>query len=240
MFNIKMAELVIKIDNKYDYLLNLCKDYIVSDDETVDFSVSATAEEIQAEQDSSESSFSKGYLESICVYRKIAAIIPRYNAFLFHSAVVEVDGEAYAFTAKSGVGKTTHIRLWKELLGEKVRIINGDKPIFKVFDDKVIAYGTPWCGKEGYNINTCAPLKAICFVERGESNKIFDYEKSAAVGKIVHQIYIPKSSDDIIKLLNLLDSTMKLVDVWKLKCTIDIKAAQLSYNTMKGGQLNED
>ena len=236
MFKIKIAELVIEIDNKYDFVKKQCIDYIVDDSLTADFTVSASEEQIKTENESSESNFSNGYLESVCIYRNIAYILPKFNAFLFHAAVVCVDGQAYAFTAKSGVGKSTHIRLWQNLLGEKLSIINGDKPILRIKDDKVYAYGTPWCGKEGYNINTSAPLKAICFINRGSVDEITPFEKSEAAGKVIHQIIVPKNYEDIVSILDMLDFTLKKVDVWKLKCTINISAAELSYNAMKGGQ----
>lgn len=231
-----MADFVIEIRNKYDYVKKQCADYIVDVDEQALFFVEATQDDIENEKNSSEFNFDVGYLESVCIYRNIAYMLPKYNAFLFHAAVVAVDDKGYAFTAKSGVGKSTHIRLWKDLLGEKLTIVNGDKPIIREIDGKIYAYGTPWCGKEGYNKNTSVELKAICFINRGEVDEIEPYEKAKAVSKIVHQIIVPKSSNDIIKVLEMLDSFIKKLDIWKLNCTMNISAANVSYNAMKGGQ----
>lgn len=236
MFKIKIADFIIGIDNKFEFVKNQCKGYIVDNSVETDFNVSASEDDIKHEKEISQQAFSDGYIESVCIYRNIAYALPKYDAFLFHAAVISVDGEAYAFTAKSGVGKSTHIRLWKELLGDKLKIINGDKPILREQNGRVYAYGTPWCGKEGFNLNEKAPLKAICFLERGEIDEISPMPKTAAAGKIVHQIIVPKSSDDIIKVLDMLDSALKKVDIWKLKCTMNITAAEVSYNAMKGGQ----
>lgn len=235
MFKIKIADLIIGIDNKYDFVKNQCRDYIDYSDAEIDFTVSASDFDIENEKKVAVGSFSDGYLESICVYRNLSYRLPEFNAFLFHCALVEVDGEAYAFTAKSGTGKSTHIMLWKKLLGDKMTIINGDKPILRVVGDKIMAYGTPWCGKEGYNKNTYAPLKAICFIERGEIDRIFPFEKSEAAKRIIHQIVIPKETDSIVKILELLDLALRKVDVWRLECTMNISAASTSYNAMKGG-----
>lgn len=239
MFKIKMAELVIGIDNKFDFVEKQCSNYIVND-EDVDFTVSVSKEEIENERALSEYEHSDGYLESICLYRNIAYMLPKFDAFLFHAAVVSVDSQGYAFTAKSGTGKSTHIKLWQELLKDKVKIVNGDKPILREIDGKVYAYGTPWCGKEGYNLNEKVPLKAICFIERGEKDEIEVFEKSLSAGKIIHQILVPKNSEDILKVLEMLDSALKKVDVWRLKCTMNISAAEISYNAMKGSSLDED
>lgn len=236
MFKIKIAKLVIEIDNKYNFVKKQCFDYIVDNNEKTDFVVNASDESIKSEREISNNKFSDGYLESVCVYRNIANILPKYNAFVLHAAVVCVDNFAYAFSAKSGVGKSTHIRLWRKLLGEKVSVINGDKPIIRIIDGKVYAFGTPWCGKEGYNNNSFALLKSLCFIERDELNSIELMDNSNAVKKIMHQIFIPKNKENISELLYLLDYTFKNIDIWKLKCNMDISAAKLSYNTMKDGK----
>ena len=240
MFKIEMAGFVIEICNKYDFVKNQCVDYIVDENTQALFSVEATTEQIEKERQDATFKTSDGYLESVCIYRNIALMLPKFDAFLFHAAVVKVDDKGFAFTAKSGVGKSTHIRLWQKLLGDKLTIVNGDKPIIREIDGKVYAFGTPWCGKEGYNVNTSVELKAICFIERGEVDEIVPFEKALAAGKIIHQIIVPKTSADTIKVLDMLDSFINKLDVWKLKCTMDISAAKLSYNAMKGGINNEN
>lgn len=235
MFKIKIADLVVRIYNKYEFVKRQCAEYIVPDDTKMDFTVSASTEDINREREIAEGDFSNGYLESICIYRNICRRMPLFDGFLLHAAVAKVDGVAYAFTADSGVGKSTHLRLWKTLLGEKMSIINGDKPIIRVIDGKVFAYGTPWCGKEGFNSNDFAPLKAICFLERGEINKIKACPSNAVLGKLLNQLIISDKPEIAEKLLDLLNITLSNIDLWRLKCNMDISAAKLSYNTMKNG-----
>ena len=43
--------------------------------------------------------------------------------------LISFDGQGIAFAAPSGTGKTTHIKLWQRLYGDRVEIINGDKPL---------------------------------------------------------------------------------------------------------------
>jgi phenylalanyl-tRNA synthetase beta chain len=100
---ISVAGLTVELNNRYDHIVRLAHDYLAPDSEP-DFSVFATDEELEAERRASSNfSFDNGYLESIVLYRKIAEQLPRYNAYVFHGAVLGIDGEAYAFTAKSGV-----------------------------------------------------------------------------------------------------------------------------------------
>ena len=116
MFIFEIAKLKIKVNNNYSFLEKQCKDYIINSND-YDLEISVTDEEIETEEKQSTMSFSKGYLESICLYRKICLQLPSYNCILLHAAVIKVDDYGYGFCAKSGTGKTTHTRLWKELLG---------------------------------------------------------------------------------------------------------------------------
>lgn len=236
MFTIKIAGLNISIDNKYPGVERLCRDYIVDVPQSeCDMSVAVSEDDVSREVTTASEPVSRSYAESLCIYRAICSRLPEFEAFLLHAAVVEVDGVAYAFTAKSGTGKTTHITLWKKLLGDRVKIINGDKPIIRFHDGTPYAYGTPWCGKEGYNVNTRAPLSALCFVERAEENRIAPFGGQQMLGRLMGQILIPRSADEIIRLTSLLDRLVRTVPCYLLGCNMDIEAARVAYDGMRQG-----
>lgn len=248
MFKIKIADFVIEIDNKYDYIKKLCSKYVY-EGEGKDFSASCTEdditnEEIVARDDEEVYTFlqgltedrRRGYLEGICIYRAICLQLPERNAFVMHAATIEVDGQGYAFTAKSGTGKSTHISLWRKLLGEKVQVVNGDKPIVRLIDGVFYAYGTPWCGKEGWNRNVRAPLKGLCFVERATENRIEKMPLDVAASRIMKQILIPKDALGAINTFELVDKMLNNVNCWLLGCNISIEAAEVAYGAMSGGK----
>lgn len=238
MFKIKIADFVIEIQNKYNYIENLCRDYIVNEG-TPDLIASCTENEIKEEiQNFAEPSYANfAYCESVCIYRSISLQLPKYNAFLMHSAVIDVDGKAYAFTAQSGTGKSTHICLWKKLLGDRVVVVNGDKPILRFIEDKLYIYGTPWCGKEGWNTNMRSELKGLCFLERAEENSIQPLEKTKAAERIMQQILMPKDPFGAISTLELMDKMLMKVDTWLLGCNMDIEAAKIAYENMSGEKI---
>lgn len=231
MIRIKIADFVIEIDNKYDFIEKQCSAYL-TDEENVDLTVSCTSEEMEAEKQSSAYPFPDGYIESLCIYRNICLQIVKSDAILVHSAVIEVDGNAYAFLARSGTGKSTHIALWRKALGERVHIVNGDKPIFRYIDGALYAYGTPWCGKEGWNKNTRARLKAICFLERGAENSIERISASDSSSRLLRQILMPNDAQGAIKTLEIVDRMLNGTPLWLLKCNISEESAILAYNTM--------
>ena len=234
MVFIKIADITVEIDNKYDYVARLCEKYTVSPTDAPDMSVCVSEEEIDEEIAISEITPTRGYAEGICVYRNICKRLPQlFGGYLLHCAVIEYKGEGYAFAAKSGTGKTTHISLWRKRFGSEVKIVNGDKPILRFADDgRLFAYGTPWCGKEGYNTNGSVPIKAICFIERATENSIKRITPSDGLMCIFHQILTPKTVENLDSFLPLLDRTLTEIPCYVLGCNISLEAAEVAYNGM--------
>lgn len=231
MFIIRLADVRIRIENRYRFIERQCADYIV-EGETYAFSVSATEEELREEQKNGD--FAADYCESICLYRHICERLPDYNVFLMHSSVVEVDGNAYAFTAKSGVGKSTHTALWLKNIPH-ARVLNGDKPLFRVeADGSVTAFGTPWNGKENWGENISARLCAICFIERGETNVIRRAAEEEAIARLVHQLYLRGERASVDRQLALMDALVRAVPFYVLSCTISDEAARVAFGAMNG------
>ncbi len=229
MFTVCLAELNITINNKYDYIKNLCADYIVK--EKADFFVEVTDAEIEAERCSPKND--TGYLEALAIYRKIAEKITDYEGVLLYAAVISVENNGVAFLAKSGIGKTTHINLWLKFLGDKVTVINGDKPLLRIVDGKLYAYGTPWSGKEALNTNTKTELKNICFISRSLVNECVKVtDKESILEKLFPQIYLPKTLYGLTKTLNFLNTTIDKCSFYSVKCNTDITAAKTAYKAI--------
>lgn len=230
MIVIQLAGIRIRLENRFSFIEQQCKDFICEGDEAA-FSVSVTPEEILEEQ--KFGNFSDGYCESICLYRHICERMPEYNVFLMHSSVLEVDGYAYAFTAKSGVGKSTHTALWLKNV-PNARVLNGDKPLYRVESDgSLTVFGTPWNGKENWGENISAKLAAVCFIERGEQNRIRRAEEDDAIGRLMHQLYLRGSRESVNRQLILMDALVRAVPYYVLSCDISDEAALLSWNTMR-------
>jgi len=225
MFNICLANINIGIDNKYPYIENMCRDYITSDD--TDFTVSVTDAEIMREDDGSGAD--AGYLETLAVYRKIADKIIDYNGFLMHGVIIDVDGVGTAFLAKSGTGKTTHMCLWKQLLGDRMTVVNGDKPLVRIIDGKVYAYGTPWAGKENIHCNTRTSLDNICILKRATENECIELSKDSVFVNLFTQVYRPVSGAAVAKTIDLLNEVINTSSFYEIRCNMDLSAAKTAY-----------
>ena len=158
------------------------------------------------------------------------------DAFVMHAAVIAVGDKAYAFTAKSGTGKSTHICLWRKLLGEQVYVVNGDKPALRYIDGKLYAYGTPWCGKDGININMKVPLAGICFLRRGEENIIRRLSEKEAMAYVISQTMRRfKNEQNLDLMLAHVEKLVSEIPVYEFFNKPEPDAARLSYETMRCG-----
>ncbi len=229
-FNVKIADLKIEIEHKYDFLQKFCNDYKIDTADNFDIAVKSTDQEI-AKEHAAVPTADVALCESLCIYRAIAELLPDFDRFVFHGAAIEYKGEAYIFTAPSGTGKTTHINLWKKNLGNRVDVINGDKPIIKV-DDIATVYGTPWAGKENLCRNTSAPLRAICILKQSETNDIRSLDRSQAVNYLMQQVYLPKNEKALSKTLSLLGRLIQNTPVYLLECDISDVAFKTAFEIL--------
>ena len=231
MITIKIAELAIGIDNRYPYLARFCADYLT--DEPPLFTVHATDGALEEEARASEVAYPRGYLESIVVYREIAKRLPEYSAFVFHGVALGVDGGAYLFTARSGVGKTTHTSLWLSEFPD-AHILNGDKPVLRFIDGVCYACGTPWQGKEGYGRNEMLPLRGVAFVHRAPQNQARKTNGTAAVFPFLTQVYLPEKEESVSEIARLCDVILGSVPLVDLYVNMESDAALVARRALIG------
>lgn len=239
-FTITLAGISAEIHALYSATKIFCQDYLSNDVPL--FSVTIAQQDIDYERDKSEKEsrltgnpvhhYKDSYLETLAVYRKLTEKLLHYDIILFHGAVLTMEENAYLFTAPSGTGKTTHIHLWKQVFGDSVSILNGDKPLLKITQDGIFACGTPWQGKENEGENRIVPLKAICILERSETNHIESLTFSQALPVLLQQTYRPTETEALIKTMELIKE-LHQVDLYRLGCNMNPEAAEVAYVGMQ-------
>lgn len=243
-FCMRIADLVVRVRPLHAQIAWLCRDYIVCDaglEAHVDLDVRVKQADINFERDMATegTDWTDVYLETLAVQRAIANRLPERHRLLAHGAVIEFEGRAYLFTAPSGTGKSTHIRLWRQYLGDTVRVINGDKPFVRIpecREELPVVYGTPWAGKEGWQRNDSAPLAGIVLLSRSELGASSIRPASAALNldKIMRQIYFPPDASAAALTLDLLDAMLARVPVYELACDISEDAVSASFEGLTG------
>lgn len=231
----KIAGHTVKINSIYSRIHKMCAAYKTK--EPYEFGVSIRQEDIIFEYKKSQAkNFAEDYLETLAVYRKLAELLIDYDILLFHGSAIVVDDEAYLFTAKSGTGKSTHTRLWRELFGARAVMVNDDKPLLHVTKNGVTVYGTPWDGKHHLSSNISVPLKSICYVCRDNMNHIERISKNRAYPILLGQTYRPVDQDKMTKTLALLELMAAKTELYQLGCNMEPEAAKVSYEGMRASQ----
>lgn len=238
IFPLKIADFSIEIDFYEPKLQRFFGGYLQEkQSENADVRVYLTDELIDKEKKlTTEKNAGRAACAFSAVHRMVAEWLPAQDAFVLHSATFDVDGVGVAFGASSGTGKTTHLRLWQQYLGDRLTIVNGDKPIVRFFpeDPTPYAYGSPWMGKEKYGKNMRTPLKHICFIERSENNFVVPLTKEEAVNRMINQVYMPQNPAGIIKTMELIDRLLSSCQLWQIHCNMDPSAAVTAYTEIFG------
>lgn len=236
-FTISIAELNIGISPLFSSTREYFKDYLT--ESLPGYSVAVTPETLPFEQTELDREadelglrrrvFTQPFLERAAIQRQVASIALQNETVLLHGSTVVLDGKAYLFTAKTGVGKSTHTRLWVEAF-PNAYILNDDRAFLRMAQP-VAAYGSPWSGKHGIHRNEKAVLSGICILERGNHNEIRKITPEEAAPEVLAQMFMPAPG----LAPTLADLTARLVHtvpLWRMQCTKDIRAAEAAHDAM--------
>ena len=226
-FRTKIANIVLEVNAINETTKRYCSDFLC--EEEPDYVITMSEEDLINEV--TESNNGQVYVneEISALYRKIADLLIERNIIVFHGSSFKVDGNGFIVTARSGVGKSTHVKLLEQYLGNDFAYINDDKPLLAV-NDELTLYSSPWNGKERRGNNTSAPLKAVLFLNRNPFNacKLIT-NKEEAYFKLLCQIYLPRDKDKREKALKLIDILLKRINFYEINVNMDISAAEMTY-----------
>ena len=238
-FTLSLAGVPIRVEALFESTARFCRDYLTS--RTPELRVVITRDDLAYERDKAarDSALrrrrSDAGLETLAVYRKIAAALLERDILLVHGSAVACEGRACLFTAPSGTGKTTHSRLWlSQIPGSHV--LNGDKPLLRVEKDRVLACGTPWQGKEGFGLNEILPLSAVCLLERDSVNRIEAVSLHDALPALIAQTNLPDEPQALRRTLELIGRIGGLTRLYRLGCNMEPEAARVSFHALYRGE----
>ena len=228
----KIADLIVEYTAKYDDLKRLSEQFIYNGEGKADITLSVTDKQLENMLSRSVEGTKIGGIENLAMSSEFNRAAIKYGVMLVHSSALVYDGGAYLFSADSGVGKSTHTKLWLKAFGDKVHIMNDDKPVVMLYDDRAVAFGTPFDGGSGIALNENFPLKAIIFVERGEENSVRIPESKEIIQKLYCQTARMVDRKTAEKMLLNIEKLLSLTKFYVLTCNMDISAAYTAYNSI--------
>ena len=154
------------------------------------------------------------------------------QTLLIHASLVRHNGRGYAFIAKSGTGKSTHVSLWLRHI-PNCDLMNDDNPIIRIIDGQPYIYGGPWSGKTPCYRQVKAPLGAVTRIDRAPENSIEKLPPIEAFASFLPSCSSMKWDSDIFN--NVCNTVTKVVEttgIYTLHCLPDKEAAILCHKTI--------
>ena len=154
------------------------------------------------------------------------------DTLLLHAVVVSCEGKGYMFIGPSGIGKSTHARLWLKHI-DGTELVNDDFPVVR---DGVV-YGSPWSPITPCYRNVSYPIGGMVRLSQAPCNKIHRLSGIEAYLKLFERIYdnpwsrciAENIADGLHQTMERLAST---VPMWHLECLPDEAAARLCHDTI--------
>lgn len=154
------------------------------------------------------------------------------DTVLIHASLVRHAGRGYAFTAKSGTGKSTHVNLWLKYIPD-CDLMNDDNPVVRVIDGQAYIFGSPWSGKTPCYRNVKAPLGALTLIDRASTNSI---EREGPLNSFALLLCSVSSMKWDANIYNNVCDTLKHViettPIYTLHCRPDQEAAEVCHNAI--------
>ena len=156
----------------------------------------------------------------------------RQDTLLIHASLVRQNGYGYAFTAKSGTGKSTHVSLWlRHIPG--CDLMNDDNPIVRIIDGQPYIYGGPWSGKTPCYRNVKARLGAITRIDRAPANSVDRLAPINAFASLLPSCSSMKWDEDIFRrICNTVTKIVETTPIYTLHCLPNQEAAILCNKTI--------
>lgn len=143
-----------------------------------------------------------------------------------HSASFLYEGKAWVFSGHSGMGKSTHTNLWKEIYNTP--IINGDLNLLAFENNTPMVHGIPWCGTSGICNTESHPLGGIVLLNQTPTDYVEELTPDQKLLLTTQRLISPAWSEEMFdKNLSIMEQIVPEIMVCKLHCTKEPTAAEI-------------
>jgi hypothetical protein len=145
------------------------------------------------------------------------------GAGVIHACGVVVDGKGLVFAGRSGVGKTTLARLWRDA---GATLLNDDRVILRVDRGRVVGlWASPWHGDETEVHAETAPLCGIFHLRQAPVNRLQRITETEALTSLLATTVAPfYSASAMNRVVDLWSEVVQHVPSYSLEFTPDTRA----------------
>lgn len=174
--------------------------------------------------------------DGIAAFELAAVILPTllltHDILTLHGVLMEHEGKGILISADSGVGKTTHARLWRD--HKNALILNGDRASCRRENGVWTGYGLPWSGTSGEQICRSVPISALVILERGEENEAHRITGMESFGAAWPHVQKPVWDEALTgRALELTDDFLSSIPVIRLSCRPDPDSVDVLFRALE-------
>ena len=138
----------------------------------------------------------------------------RLGAVVLHACGVVMDGRGYVFCGRSGIGKTTMARMWRD---RGAVLLNDDRVILRVTGNEVRLHSSPWHGEEREVTAGDVPLAGFFHLSQAIEHRLTPISGALAGARLVATAIAPfYAADGIALLLEQVDHFTRLTPSYDL------------------------
>lgn len=149
-----------------------------------------------------------------------------HGMFIIHSASLLYNDKAWLFSGPSGMGKSTHTNLWKNLYQSS--LLNGDLNMITLENNVLTVHGIPWCGTSQIHTTKSYPLGGIILLKQDATDFIESLTDAQKQTSVAQRFISPTWTQEMfLKNLNFAEMLCKQVPICRLHCTKNPHAAEV-------------
>lgn len=155
-----------------------------------------------------------------------------FGRIAIHSASIAYRDRAWLFSALSGVGKSTHVEMWKKA-GFEFEYLNGDITMIYMEEGMPVAAGLPWCGTSKIYGDKGLPFGGILFIKRDGKDFVNQLSLAEATLEMVARNISPSWTRELMKMN--IDNIKRIIPLCfsgELMCTPSVTAANVSKDSI--------
>ena len=143
-----------------------------------------------------------------------------------HSASLLYGDKAWLFSGHSGMGKSTHTNLWKELY--EITLLNGDLNLLELQNGQPVVHGIPWCGTSDICTVETVPLGGIILLNQAPFDKIEELSEDRKQLLVSQRLISPAWTAHLFERnMEIVESIVSKIMICKLHCTKEPSAAEV-------------
>lgn len=144
-------------------------------------------------------------------------ILIQHRRLMLHCSYIISNGKAILFCGKSGIGKSTQAKLWKDFADAE--IINGDKAVVYSENGKLYAASLPISGTSKICLNQTSEIQAIIILFQNTKNSVDEIGISEKVSLLAsNAVYDFWRDGETVNVVELCSEFSKLTKIVKYGC----------------------